>query len=421
MIPEQNAPREDGPHLLDLGNPDTYRDGFPHEAFHRLRREQPVAWCPEPASEGFEGGPGFWAVTRHADIVAAGRKPNVFSSHAGGTSVRDFGPKDLRVLQQMILNLDPPEHSGLRRIVSKVFTPRTVSGMFDAISAHADRVVDRLGNGGEFDLVEHVSAEMPLLVLADILGIPATDRHLLYDWTNRMVGFDDPSAGDRRSYVTAFAELFAYAAELTTRKRANPGDDVWSMVVNAEVDGERLSNDELDRFFQLLVIAGNETTRNLINGVILTLSQHPDQWAKLRGDSTLMASAIEEVLRYHSPVMCFRRTATEGTELGGQRIEAGQKVVLYYSSANRDEDVFDDPDRFDITRTDNPHLAFGSGPHFCLGNAVARLEARVLLSKLFARFPAIDVVRPPVRLRSNFINGITELPVRMSQRVSTPA
>lgn len=421
MIPEQHAHTERDRTPLDLGNPDTFRDEFPHELFARLRRESPVVWSEEPASDGFSGGPGFWAVTRHADIVAAGKQPTVFSSHRGGTFVHDMPPQLLRMAQRAMLNMDPPEHSSLRRIVSRVFTPRVVSGMADSIAEHADRVVDSLGNGGEFDLVERVSAEMPLLVLTQILGIPPSDRHLLYDWTNRMVGMDDPNAGDQQSYISAFLELFAYAADLTKAKRANPGDDVWSMVVNAEVDGERLSDDELDRFFQLLVIAGNETTRNLINGAILTLSQHPEQWALLRGDETLMVGAIEEVLRYHSPIMCFRRTATEDTELGGQLIKAGQKVVVYYSSANRDEDVFTYPDRFDITRKDNSHLAFGSGPHFCLGNAVARLEVRVLLAKLFARFPVIDVVDVPVRLRSNFVNGITELPVRMSQRVSAPA
>lgn len=401
----------------DLGNPDTYRNGFPHKVFAQLRRENPVAWCPEPPSKGFAGGPGFWAVTRHADIITAGKRTEIFSSHTGGTAVRDLRQQDLRVLQQMMLNLDPPQHSALRRIVSKAFTPKIVQGMHDSIDEHARRVVDALGAGGELDLVRNVSAEMPLLVLADILGIPAADRHLLYDWTNRMVGFDDPAAGDHKSYVSAFAELFSYAAELTKRKRAHPSDDVWSLVVNAEVDGDRLSDDELDRFFQLLVIAGNETTRNLLNGTILTLSRHPDQWARLKQDPTLLAGAIEEVLRFHSPVMCFRRTATTDTELGGQRIRAGEKVVLYYSSANRDADVFVDPDRFDITRRDNPHVAFGSGPHFCLGNAVARLEARVLLATLFERFPTIEVIGPAVRLRSNFINGISELPVRLSQEV----
>lgn len=238
--------------------------------------------------------------------------------------------------------------------------------------------------------------------------------HLMFDWTNRMVGFDDPAAGDRSSYVSAFTELFAYAGELTKAKRANPTDDVWSLVVNAEVDGERLSDDDLDRFFQLLVIAGNETTRNLLNGFVLTMAQHPDQLALLRSDLELLPQAIEEVLRWHPPILQFRRTAVADHVLGGQQIRAGDKVVISYASGNRDEAVFERPDVFDITRAHNPHLAFGVGQHFCLGNAVARLESRVLLRMLLERFPDIEVTGPPVRLRSNFVNGITELPVRLN-------
>lgn len=402
---------------LDLANPDTYQDGFPHELFARLRRESPVVWSPEPAVGDFPGGPGFWAVTRYADVVQAGKRPDVFSSHAGGTFLRDASPRELSLMQRAMLNTDPPEHSKLRRVVSKAFTPRIVAGMQESMETHARNVVDALGDGGELDLVEHVSAEMPLLVLADILGIPAAERHLLYDWTNRMVGFGDPAAGDPRSYTSAFLELFAYAKELTRQKRANPSDDVWSLVVNAEVDGERLDDDDLDRFFQLLVIAGNETTRNLLTGAILHLSRHPGQWQLLRDQPNLLPGAIEEVLRYHSPVMQFRRTAVQDFELGGAQIRAGDKIVLCYSSANRDEEVFADADRFDITRETNPHIAFGAGPHFCLGNAVARLEARLLLPALFERFPTIEVTGPPVRQRSNFINGIGELPVRLSTKV----
>lgn len=408
-------------YVPDLGNPETYVDGFPYEVFGRLRREAPVAWCPEPAGSDFSGGPGFWVVSRHADVVTVSKRPDVFSSHVGGTSVRDFVGRDLVAVQQMMLNTDPPEHSKIRKIISHAFTPRTVQGMRESIVSHGRSVIDGLGEGGVVDLVTRFSAEMPLLVLADILGIPAEDRHLLFDWTNRMVGFDDPAAGDRASYVSAFMELFAYADTLTQTKRANPTGDVWSMIVNAEVDGERLSDDDLDRFFQLLVIAGNETTRNLLNGFVLTMSQHPDQLRLLRAQPSLLPSAIEEVLRWHPPILQFRRTATADFDLDGAAIKAGDKVVISYASANRDEQVFDSPDIFDITRVQNPHLAFGIGQHFCLGNAVARLEAQVLLGMLLERFDTIEVVGDPVRLRSNFVNGITELPVRLSERKSIGA
>ncbi|WP_435219116.1 cytochrome P450 [Streptomyces sp. bgisy034] len=397
----------------DLGHPDTYRDGVPHHLFAELRRTRPVAWIEEPPSEGFAGGPGFWAVTRYEDVVTVSRDPAVFSSHAGATFLRDQRPKDLAALQQMMLNIDPPDHGKLRSIVSKAFTPRMVKGMFDSVDAHAEAIVADLKPGTEIDLVEKVSSEMPLRVLADVLGVSSADRGLLYDWTNRMVGLDDPSYGGLPAFVSAFTEMFAYSAEQTRAKRAHPTDDIWSTIVNAEVDGERLSTGDLNRFFQLLVIAGNETTRNLLTGAVLTLGDHPDQWDALRADPELLPSAIEEVLRFHAPVIQFRRTATRNTVLGGQRIEEGQKVVMFYGSANRDEAVFADPDRFDITRNPVNHLAFGTGTHFCLGNSLARMEARVLLGRLFARFPQVRLAGEPERFRSNFINGIRRLPVQL--------
>lgn len=401
--------------LPDLGNPATYLDGFPHELFARLRREDPVPWCDEPASGEFAGGPGFWILTKHADVTFAGKSPHIFSSHEGGTFIRDFGDRLLREQRRAMLNMDPPEHSSIRKIVSRAFTPRMVTGMRESMIEHARAVVDELGDGGDLDLVDRFSAEMPIRVLADILGIPTEDRRLLYDWTNRMVGDGDPTAiEDPKAYASAFIELFGYAAELTAAKRRQPTDDVWSTVVNAEVDGERLSDEDLNRFFQLLVIAGNETTRNLLTGSILLLSQHPDQWGALRADKGRLPTAIEEILRYHSPVTQFRRTAVDDVEVRGAKIKAGDKVVLCYASANRDEDVFAAADTFDITRADNPHVAFGSGQHFCLGNAVARLEAMVILPMLFERFPTIEVTGRPVRQAANFVNGITELPVRLS-------
>ncbi|NMN95865.1 cytochrome P450 [Nocardiaceae bacterium YC2-7] len=400
--------------IPDLGNPSTYVPGFPYDEVAALRREAPVAWIPEPASEGFDGGPGFWYLTRHADVMAAGKRPDLFSSEEGGTWVRNVSPQELAIQRQAMLNIDPPMHSQMRKIISKAFTPRVVAGMAESIDTHADALVASLGDGGDIDWVEKVSSELPLLVLADILGIPSDERHLLFDWTNRMVGFDDPDAVDKRSYVSAFLELFAYARKMTAEKRANPTDDVWSLVVNAEVDGEQLTDDQLDRFFQLLVIAGNETTRNMLNGALVLLSENPDQWDLLRDDPSLMPSAVEEILRMFPPIMQFRRTCVQDTEVSGQQIKAGDKVVLSYAAANRDDTVFENPDTFDITRKDNPHVSFGFGTHFCLGSGVARLEGRTLLTKLFERFSKIEVTGEPVRLRSNFVNGITELPVRLS-------
>lgn len=401
--------------MPDLGNPDTYAGGFPYDEVARLRRDHPVAWIPEPATDDFPGGPGFWYLTRHADVMEASKQPEIFSSAAGGTWIRDVSPAELAIQRQAMLNIDPPEHGSMRKIVSKAFTPRSVGQMADSITAHAEQLVDSLGDGGTMDWVDRVSSELPVLVLADILGVPTEERHKLFDWTNRMVGFDDPEAVDKKSYVSAFLELFAYAREKTAEKRANPTNDVWSTVVNAEVDGERLTDEQLDRFFQLLVIAGNETTRNLLNGALVLLDKHPDQWAALRADPDLMPQAVEEILRMFPPIMQFRRTCVQDIELHGQKISAGDKVVLSYAAANRDEAVFENPDTFDITRTENPHLSFGFGTHFCLGNGVARLEARTLLNTIFARFPTIELAGEPEYLRSNFVNGITALPVRLAR------
>jgi cytochrome P450 len=400
--------------LPDLGNPSTYLAGFPYAEVAALRRSTPVAWIPEPASESFGGGPGFWYLTRHADVVTAGRHPEVFSSYAGGAWVRDLSALELEIQRQTMLGIDPPTHTRMRKIINKAFTPRVIAAMAESVDRHADNVVASLGSGGEIDWVEKVSSELPLLVLADILGVPSAERHLLFDWTNRMIGFDDPEAVDRKSYAAAFLELFAYARNKTSEKRARPTEDVWSLVVNTEVDGEYLDDDQLDRFFQLLVIAGNETTRNMLNGAVVLLADNPDQWHVLREQPGLMPQAIEEILRMYPPIFQFRRTCVQDTELSGQPIKAGDKVVLSYAAANRDEAVFDSPDTFDITRENNPHVSFGFGAHFCLGNGVARLEGRTLLAKLFDRFPKIEITGEPVRLRSNFVNGITELPVRLS-------
>lgn len=408
---------------LRLGDPDTYAKAMPYETFARLRREAPVAWIDEPArpEHGVEAGPGFWAVTRHADVDAVSRDQATFSSWRGTTFLHDPKPHEVPLLRQMMLNMDPPEHTNLRRIVSRVFTPRAVAELVGSIEGYAATIVDRIAPKGEADFVEEVAAEMPLLVLADVLGIPGSDRHLLFDWTNRLIGYDDPEfGGDEKRFRSAFAEMFAYAAEETEKKRATPGDDVWSRIVNAEVDGERLTPGELDRFFQLLVVAGNETTRNHLTGGLYALSLHPDQWARLRRDPDLLPRALDEVLRWWPPVIQFRRTATKDTTLAGQPIAEGDKVVIFYASANRDESVFDDSDRFDIDRDPNPHLSFGIGPHFCLGATLAKLEARVMLTELFRRLPDLEVAGAPERLRSNFINGIRHLPVRFTpQKVST--
>jgi cytochrome P450 / NADPH-cytochrome P450 reductase len=396
----------------DLIHPDTFADGIPHDLLAQARSQAPVIWVDEPAAGAFEGGPGFWAVLRHADISHVSRHPELFSSWERTAFLRDPRPQDLPVLRRMMLHMDPPQHSKLRKIVNKAFTPQAIrKQLASLIDDHARSVVDAICERGEIDFLTDVAAEMPLLVLADILGAPHEDRGLLYDWTNRLVGIDDPDyGGDPKVYISAFMEMFAYARRQTEAKRTQPTDDLWSTIANAEVDGDRLSADDLDRFFQLLMVAGNETTRNLIAGGMVLLHDNPDQFDMLKRDLSLLPGAIEEMLRCTTPVIQFRRTAVQDTEIAGQPIAAGEKVVIVYASANRDETVFEEPNRFDITRDPNPHISFGDGTHFCLGANLARLEARVLFTELFTRLPDLHLSGPYERMRSSFIHGFKHMP-----------
>ncbi|MGV2981473.1 cytochrome P450 [Camelimonas sp. ID_303_24] len=390
---------------IDLGDFALYANGIPYDLFARYRRETPVRWVAEPARGNFAGGPGFWAVFRHVDIQTVSRHPEIFSSNLGGTTLRDLRPRDLDVVRNMMLNMDPPHHTRMRKIVSRAFTPQVVNQLRDSIADHAREVVDAIVERGSVDFLEEVAAEMPLLVLADIFGFPSGDRQMLHRWTDTMIAYDDPDAGpaEAAAIIATVKEMFAYASARTAERRASPTGDVWSLIANAELDGEQLSQGQLDRFFQLLVIAGNETTRSLISGGMQLLSQHPDQRRLLLDDMSLLPGAIEEMLRFAPPVIQFRRTAAVDTELAGQKIARGDKVVVFYASANRDETVFSNPDVFDIRRGPNPHLSFGDGTHFCLGANLARMEARVIFTELLTRLPDLEIVGEPERMRSNFV------------------
>uniref|UniRef100_UPI00407474F8 CYP125MRCA n=1 Tax=synthetic construct TaxID=32630 RepID=UPI00407474F8 len=405
------------PTEIDLTDPDVYNRGVPHEQFAWLRRNEPVYWHPEPPPD--TDGEGYWAVTRHADVVAVSRDPEIFSSQQGGTMIQDAdaAPEELEKQRMMMLNMDPPQHTRLRKLVSKGFTPRMIAKLEDKIRERAKQIVDEAIEKGECDFVADIAAELPLQVIAELIGVPQEDRQRLFDWSNRMIGYDDPEYhSSEADGEQAAAEMFAYAQELAAERRKNPRDDIVTALVQAEVDGQKLSDLEFNMFFLLLVVAGNETTRNAISHGMLALLEHPDQWERLRADPSLAPTAVDEILRWASPVMSFRRTATRDTELGGQQIKAGDKVVMFYASANRDEEVFDDPYTFDITRSPNPHLAFGGGggPHYCLGANLARLEIRVMFEELAEIMPDIELTGPPERLRSNFINGIKHMPVRFT-------
>jgi cytochrome P450 len=407
-----SVPLED----IDLTDPDAYVERVPHELFATLRREAPIFRHED--EEGF-----FWAVTRHADIVTVNRDWETFSSWKGAVYI--WTPPELEMQRLMMLNMDPPEHAKLRKLVNRGFTPRRIRELQDVLARRATTIVDEVIEQGGCDMVEVVAAELPLQAIAEFLGVPQEDRHRVFEWSNRMIGSSDPEyaakggdgGGGPEEVQTAAMELYAYAQALAADRRANPRDDIVSDLIHAEVDGDTLSDDDFNAFFLLLAVAGNETTRNAISHSVLALAEHPDQRAWLREDPARWDTALDEFLRWSTPVKHFRRTATRDTELGGQAIAEGDRVVIWHISGNRDDAVFDEPYRFDLSRTPNEHLgsgqiAFGGGgPHFCLGANLAKAEMRVMLGEVVDRLGDFEVDGAVQRLRSNFINGIKHLPV----------
>jgi cholest-4-en-3-one 26-monooxygenase len=392
---------------IDLTDSRNYVESVPHQWFAELRRRAPVFWHEEA------DGPGFWCVTKYDDCVAVNRDYEHFSSAKKATFIWEIEEELLDQQRLMMLNMDPPLHTRYRRLVNKGFTPRMVATLEEKIHRTADEILDTVIEKGECDFVTDVSAELPLIVIADLLGVPQEDRHNMFDWSNRMIGQEDPEYQITPEIAQQSAmELYAYASALYATKRQNPHEDLMSVLCEVEVEGEKLSELELELFFLLLTVAGNETTRNLMSGAMHAFFQHPDQWRKLVEDPSLLPGAVEEMLRFVSPVMNFRRQTTQAFDLRGQRIEEDQKVVFFHCSANRDEDVFEAPDRFDITRHPNPHMAFGGGgPHFCLGANLARMEIRVMFQHLLDRVPDIHQDGDAQRLQSAFINGVKHLPV----------
>ena len=392
---------------VDLSDSRSFVDDVPHAWLAYLRLHDPVHWQEE------SGGPGYWAVTRYHDCVTVNREFDRFSSAARGTMPFELGEDEIAQQGLMMLNMDPPLHTRYRRLVNKGFTPRMVRDLEASVHRTADAIIDRVSAVGQADFVTDLSAELPLQVIAELLGVPPDDRQKMFDWSNRMVGNEDPEyQREADMAMNAAMELYAYAAELFAKKQIDPQADLMSVLTAVEVEGERLSPLELELFFLLLTVAGNETTRNLMSGAMHAFFEYPDQWKRLRDDRTLLPRAVEEMLRFVTPVMNFRRTAMCDSELSGTNIREGDKVVFYHTSANRDEGVFENPGRFDIGRDPNPHIAFGGGgPHFCLGANLARMEIRVMFEHLLDRLPDIHQAGDVQRLQSQFINGVKHLPV----------
>jgi cholest-4-en-3-one 26-monooxygenase len=398
---------------IDLLDRDRFTQGIPHEWFTFLRKEAPVYKHPEP------DGPGFWVVTKHADVVAVGRDGHTYSSDQkrGGVVGLEGGPEMYGEFQSggnLMLTMDAPEHTRYRKLVNRGFTPRQIGALEKHIREMTNQILDNVIEQGECDFVVDVAAELPLQVIAEMLGVPMEDRHKLFEWSNRMVGSEDPEYIISDEEVqTAQIEMFMYANALAEERRANPRDDIVTTLLGAEVDGDTLSEMDFNLFFLLIAVAGNETTRNSIAHGIRAFCDYPEQYQLLVDDPSLARKATEEIVRWASPVMYFRRNVTRDTELHGQQLKAGDKVSIWYISANRDEDVFDDPFTFNILRDPNEHVGFGGGgPHHCLGANLARMEIYLLLEEMARRMPTLELAGEVQPLRSNFIGGIKHMPVK---------
>ncbi len=394
-----------------------------HEVFDRLRRERPFAFFAEPEIPNLATGPGYHAVTRYADLEAISSQPAVFCSGRGAVSIQDI-PADLNEFYGSLISMDDPRHARIRRIVSKIFTPRmlervvgSVESVVDEVLAHARRKAE--AGDGTIDVVADLAAPIPLRVICDMMGIPAEDRAMVLAASNVILSGGDPELiEDQDDPLTALLmagiELAGLMERLAAERVANPRDDLTTALVTTEVDGERLSHQEIASFFILLLVAGNETTRNAISQGLLALQEHLEQRARWVADPSLTRTAVEEIVRWTSPITWMRRTATQDGELGGHRFSAGDKFVLFYAAANRDPEVFADPHRFDLARNPNPHVGFGSkGPHFCLGAHLARRELAVTFRKVFEQLPDLEITGPPAQLRSSFVNGLKRLPARL--------
>jgi len=399
------------PEGFDFTDPDLYVSRIPMEEFAELRRSAPIWWNAQPrGASGFDD-KGFWAVTKHADVLEVSRKSDVYSSEAKTAIIRHaqaVTEEGLSMQRLIMLNIDPPQHTKLRGIVSRGFTPRAIGNLREALTARAARIVETAKAEGTGDFVTDVAAELPLQAIAELLGIPQEDRGKIFAWSNEMIGYDDPEyGGDSQA---AAAELVGYAMTMAEDRRGCPRDDIVTKLVNAQLDGGELSSDEFGFFVILLAVAGNETTRNAISHGMHAFLTHPDQWELYQAERP--QTAVDEVVRWATPVTVFQRTALADTTLGGQEIKQGQRVGLFYRSANFDEEVFDAPERFDVTRSPNPHLGFGgTGTHYCLGVNLAKLEMELMFNAIADGMPDIRLAGDPQRLRSGWLNGMKALPV----------
>jgi methyl-branched lipid omega-hydroxylase len=420
------TPVSDEPGDIDLSDRDFWVEPpeVRHAVFDRLRAERPFAFFAEPAIPGLQAGPGYYAVTRHADLDAISSRPQIFCSGKGAVSIQDI-PADLHEFYGSMISMDDPRHARIRRIVSKTFTPRMLERVVDSVRGIVEEVLDEArrtaeANDGRLDVVADVAAPIPLRVICDMMGVPAEDRDRVLAASNVILSGGDPELiADQDEPLTALFEagiaLAGIMERLAAERLERPTDDLTTALVATEVDGERLTHQEIASFFILLLVAGNETTRNAISQGILALAEHPEQRARWMADPSIDKTAVEEIVRWTSPITWMRRTATQDGEVNGHRFSAGDKFLLFYAAANRDPELFADPHVLDLTRDPNPHVGFGGhGPHFCLGAHLARREIAVTFRQLFEQLPDLEVTGEPARLRSSFVNGLKRLPARLT-------
>lgn len=396
---------------LSLTDPATFDDGVPHEALAELRRSTPVAW-----QEGMGGQAGSWAVLTHADVVHVAREPVLYSASTGGVVLEDLPEADLEMMRHMLLAMDPPRHGTYRRPLAEAFKAKVIGGLEPQIRATCRSILRTAAEAGEVEFVSDVAAHLPTQVMGRLMGLPEADWAHLHRLAERQTAGQDPEVAGEADHGASI-EMAMYAIDFAAQRRAQPPrEDLTTLILDGDFGGEAMGDVDFGSFFVQLVTAGNDTTKTMLSSGVLALLHHPDQMARLRADPSLVAGAVEEVLRWANPLHYFRRTATRDTEMHGVAIAEGDKVMMSYTSANRDEAAFDNPHRFDIGRRPNPHLSFGIGEHFCLGVHLARLEGRVFFEELLAAFDSIDLTGEPVRLRSNLNNSYKRLPVRLGAR-----
>jgi cholest-4-en-3-one 26-monooxygenase len=407
------VPVPDIPPGFDFTDPEIYATRVPNEELAELRRAAPVWWVSQRrGSAGFDD-EGYWAVTRHADILAVSKTPDVYSSTRNTALIRfkEGTPRESIDMQGIILlNMDPPQHTRMRGIVSRGFTPRAIGNLRQVLTERAERIVAGAAESGAGDFVTDVASELPLQAISDLIGVPQEDRSKIFAWSNRLIGYDDEAPGHENSGELAAIEILGYSMAMAEERRKCPADDIVTKLISAEIDGHALGDDEFGYFVMMLAVAGNETTRNAITHGMKAFFDHPEQWELFK--QTRPETAADEIVRWATPITVFQRTATQDTELGGQQIKEGDRVGLFYRSANFDEEVFDDPGRFDIGRDPNPQLGYGGlGTHYCLGASLAKLEIQLIFNAIADTMPDIAPAGDAVRLRSGWINGIKSLPV----------